>query len=815
MHYASLRARLLTTALGLALSSPAFAQTQPAAETTNSNDVVIVTGTRVANRSALDTAVPVDVVSAQALNQQGTTELSQALSQLLPSFNYPRPSLTDGTDNVRPATLRGLAPDQTLLLVNSKRRHATSLVNLNGSVGRGSAAADLNAIPTAAIGSIEVLRDGASAQYGSDAIAGVINLRLREASSGGGVSVTYGERDTSFEAQQAAVPAGATWVAPSKRNAHDGATATVSAWAGYGLGDNGFLTVSGEYKDQNPTSRGVGDPRQQYALVGGAFDPRELTINRVNSRFGDPELDQLTFFANAGIDAGDVEYYGWASYQDRDSTAASSWRLPQGANNVAAIYPNGYLPFINSQVTDYSLAGGAKFAWAGWDWDASLVYGNNAIDFRTEHSVNVSLGAASPTDFNSGGLEYGQLVANLAAVQGFEVGAASPLNVAWGIEAREETYKIKAGELASYQAGTFPGSPGASNFPGFLPSNVVDESRTAIGAYVDLEVELFDNLLVSGALRGESYSDFGETLNGKVSARYDFTDNFAIRGAISNGFRAPSLQQSYFTSTATVISGGQFLETGTFPATSSVAIAYGAVPLDAEKSVNYSVGGVATFGDFNLTIDAYRIDIDDQILLSGNLPVTALPVAQRPAGISQARFFLNGVDSEVFGIDLVASYGLKQTPVGDFDFTFGATYNNYDIKKLPANNQYTPTVQLFDRQAQLRFEEGQPDDKYTFSTNWENGPVSATFRATRYGEVLVPNNNAALDYTLTPKTVVDLEARYDVTESLKLAIGAENLFDEYADNVPFAQNTAGLGFSSFSPFGFNGRFVYGRVSYNW
>ncbi len=400
MHRASIRTYLLTTAAGLALAAPAFAQTAPS----SSQDLVIVTGTRVADRSALDTAVPVDVVSSEALTQQGTTELAQALSQLLPSFNYPRPSLTDGTDNVRPATLRGLAPDQTLLLVNSKRRHATALVNLNGSVGRGSAAADLNAIPTTAISSIEVLRDGASAQYGSDAIAGVINLRLREASSGGGVTVTYGQRDTEWEAPQAAPPAGAEWSVSPRRSARDGAATTVSAWAGYGLGQDGFLTISGEYKQQDPTSRGVADPRRQYALVSGASDPREQSINRYNTRFGDPDVTQLSLFANAGIEVGAVEWYGWASYQTRDATAASSWRLPQAANNVPAIYPNGYLPLINSQVDDYALAGGARFNWGGWDWDASLVYGNNAIDYRTERSVNVSLGANSPTDFNSGGL---------------------------------------------------------------------------------------------------------------------------------------------------------------------------------------------------------------------------------------------------------------------------------------------------------------------------------------------------------------------------------------------------------------------------
>lgn len=792
---------------------PTFAQT--ASGPAESKDVVVVTGTRVANRSVLDTAVPVDVVIGSTVTQQGTTELAQALSQILPSFNYPRPSLTDGTDNVRPATLRGLAPDQTLVLLNSKRLHTSALVNLNGSVGRGSAAADLNTIPTAAIGSIEVLRDGASAQYGSDAIAGVINLRLREASHGGGATITYGERVTTVEAQQAAVPAGATWTVRNKRDVTDGKTATVSAWQGFALGDGGFLTVTGEYKTQDPTSRGVDDPRQQYALVGGAFDPREKTINRVDSRFGDPDLDQLTFFANAGIDIKGVKWYGWSSYQDRDATAASSWRLPNGTNNVPAIYPDGYLPYINSKVTDYSVGGGAKFNFLDWDWDASLVYGDNKIKYRTEHSVNVSLGAASPTDFYSGSLDYGQLVGNLGAVKEFNVGFASPLNVAFGAEARQETYKIGRGELASYQAGTFPGSPGASNFPGFQPDNEVDVDRTAVGVYIDLETKIIQNLLASVAARAEHYSDFGDTLNGKLSLRYDFTPNFALRGAISNGFRAPSLQQSYFTSTATVINGGLFLETGTFPATSAVAKAYGARPLDAEKSTNYSFGGVAKAGAFTLTADAYQIDITNQILLSGNLPVSALPVAQRPAGISQARFFLNGVDSTVKGVDVVGTYGLNATPAGDFDFTLAATFNNYDITKLPSNNQFTPTVQIFDRQAQLRFEKGQPKDKYAFSTNWKRDAFAATFRATRYGEVLVPNNNSALDFKLNPKVVVDLEGRYAIGKHAEIAFGAENLFDEYPTNVPASQVTTGLGFSSFSPFGFNGRLIYGRVNFTW
>ena len=291
-----------------------------AAETADALNEIVVTGTRVANRSALDTAVPVDVVSAETLANVGVTEVSQALSVALPSYNFPRPGLTDGTDTVRPATLRGLAPDQTLVLVNGKRRHGAALVNINGSVGRGSSAVDLNTIPSGALRSIEVLRDGASAQYGSDAIAGVINLRLRDSRDGGEVSANYGYRDTSYTTPTPATPAGATWSAPAEqtRSRRDGQTFTLSAWKGFGFGDNGYVTLSGEVKNQEHTERGGWDPRQQYPKVGTAFDPRELTINRYNAWYGEPELKQWTLFANAGLTlTNGVELYGWGSYPFR------------------------------------------------------------------------------------------------------------------------------------------------------------------------------------------------------------------------------------------------------------------------------------------------------------------------------------------------------------------------------------------------------------------------------------------------------------------------------------------------------------------
>ncbi len=437
---------------------------------------IVVTGTRVADRSATETAVPVDVVTAETLSQIGVTELNQALSIALPSFNFPRPGLADGTDTIRPATLRGLAPDQTLVLVNSKRRHAASLVNVNGTIGRGSSAVDLNTIPTAAIRTVEVLRDGASAQYGSDAIAGVVNIQLKEAAEGGNVTVTYGARDTDYTIPVGAVPAGANYTAPSRitRDRNDGETTTVSAWKGFSLGGDGFLTLSLEYKDQDRTERSGYDVRRQYpALPGNAFDPREATFDRFNAWYGEPEVEQLTFFANAGYDLSNgVSLYGWASYQDREAVSAGFYRPANDARNVIEIYPDGFLPQIAPDVTDLSAAFGATWAWGEWQMDSSLVLGSNEMEFTIQNTLNRSLGTASPTVFDAGGFEYDQVVFNFSGVRAVEVGAlASPLNIAIGIEAREEMYEINPGEPDSYRNGGVllngaPTASGAQVFPG-------------------------------------------------------------------------------------------------------------------------------------------------------------------------------------------------------------------------------------------------------------------------------------------------------------------------------------------------------------
>ena len=822
--------RALTyTGLGLTaalLSTTALGQTPPPPGV----EEIVVTGTRVANRSALDTAVPVDVVSGATLEKIGISELNQALAATLPSYNFPRPGLADGTDSVRPATLRGLAPDQTLVLVNSKRRHAASLVNVNGTIGRGSSAVDLNTIPNAILQSVEVLRDGASAQYGSDAIAGVLNLRLREASEGGNVSVSYGQRITEVEVlvgnPETGVPASIRDLA--SRDERDGETLTLSAWKGFTLGDAGFVTAAIEFKDQARTERGGVDFRRQYALIGTAPDPREATANRLNAWYGEPELEQYTGFLNAGYTlAGGAELYGWASYQKRDTVSAGFFRRPLDERNIIQIYPDGFLPLIAPETTDYSVAGGVRWTAAGWDLDASVVYGFNEMEFTIKNTLNASIGPSSKTEFYAGGYNASQITGNLSAVRGFEVGLSSPLNVALGLEARQDMYEIFAGEPDSYRNGGFrlpngqPRASGAQVFPGFRPANEVDTDRTAVGAFIDLEANLTPELLVSGALRGEHYSDFGESLSAKLSARYDFSDAFAIRGSVQNGFRAPSLQQQFFTTTSTNFINGVPFDITTFPVSDPIAVALGAQPLDAETSVNYSLGAVLRFDAFSLTIDAYRIDIEDRIVLSENL--TAVNVrnfltARGFIGVGGGRFFVNGVDTTTEGIDIVANFDAETDAIGRFDFTLGANFNTTDVTRIPPPGplaSLTPPPILFDRVNVLTFEKGTPRNKLTGSVDWTMGMFGATVRAIRYGEVLSPGTTAANDLVLSPEVVVDVEARVSFTEDLTLAVGADNLFDAYPDPNPPALNTTGnTPFSNYAPFGRSGRFVYARLSYD-
>ncbi len=861
-------------------ASPAFAQAVATAAddpaSGDANDTIIVTGTRRADRTVADSPVPIDVITAESLSTSGFTETNRLLNQAVPSFNFPQPSITDGTDVVRPATLRGLNPDQTLVLLNGKRRHTTALLNINGSVGRGTAAVDINLIPSIALSRVEVLRDGAAAQYGSDAIAGVINFQLRDQPEGGRITVNYGLYNTDVRRIRTVTgvvqgPGGTPLLNPDgtlqvtradeDRSRSDGHTLTVAGTVGLPVGDGGHLNLSAEFQRRAPTNRTGPDVRRQYNLIAGAFDPRELTFDRYNHRYGDAKTDDLKLFMNFGAPLGDaVRLYGYLTYGYRDGESAGFFRLPNDARNVPAIYPDGFLPLINSELNDYNGVLGLKGEMGGWRYDLSGSFARNAFDFRITNSLNRSFGVASQTAFDSGGLRYTQAMGNLDISREIAVGFFKSLTLAGGLEYRRETFDIRPGEPASFGNGPAGGAPGAQVFPGFQPvigGQRVDRKRARNNksAYLELDADVNDRISIQFAGRYEDYSDFGSSINGKLAARFEVVEGVALRGAIATGFRAPSLQQQFYAAQATNNVNGVLLDTVTLPVDNPVAIALGATPLDAEESISYSAGFVFTaVPRLNLTVDLYQVDIDDRIVVTDNLTATR-DAAGNPTGtgpgraiatilnnagfntVSAARFFVNGIDSRTRGIDAVATYRFDLGEYGRISTTAGFNYNKTSIRNVlasPGPLANIPGLVLFGRQEQGRLVRGQPRTKINLGLDYDVANFGGTLRANRYGKVeatggeIGPAGSGVFnDNFLEAQWVMDAEARFTFAERFEIAVGANNLLDSYPTPVPvgvagisatngapvfFPQTNYVAPFSNFSPNGFNGRFIYARAA---
>jgi iron complex outermembrane receptor protein len=805
----SIRAFAFATASSVALlsSNPAFAQAtqvpagptgavQNAQATNPSGEEIVVTGTRAPGRSRLDTASPVDVLSVNSLQHQGTPELGTAIAAVAPSIDFPRPSATDATDAIRPATLRGLSPDETLVLINNIRGHASASLNINSSVGRGSSAVDLNTIPTDALDRVEVLRDGASALYGSDAIAGVINLRLRQARSGGSITLTHGFYDTDVKTSR------------DEHHVTGEPVTTVDGWKGLGFGSDGYLTLSGQYTVRQPTNRSDAPAPNAAAPIDGP---------PLRGRFGDPYVKQYSGFANAGTSiAPDWQLFGWLGYTHRHTSSAAFPRPTSASTaNAAAIagYPQGFIPLIDTISKDLNSAVGVKgIVGDGWNVDLSASYGRNKVIFHTKHSANYALGADTPHDFYDGALIYDQLVGNLDVTKTLDV--FQSLNLAFGLEARREGYQITPGEEASWTPS------GAQGFGGFGPQNAVKKHRENGSAYVDVEAQLTKQFRLDGALRGETYSDFGQVVTGKLSARYDFSPAFALRATASTGFRAPSLQQEYFTSVASVIVNGSPVLTGTFPSTAPVSEALGGLPLKPEKSTNFSGGAVFRLAGFDLTVDGYYIRLRDQLGLSENISATFSPAVAAllaPFNVSAARFFINGLASHTEGVDVVGHYRWRSDSAGTFDFTVAGNVNKIKVTRVPiTTSTLDPAPTLFARNRLLTLTEGTPGEKVAGTVDWSLRNFGATARVTYYGNVVQPGTTAAADLYTGKHAITDLEARYGAKHGLQLALGVQNLFDVYPDRVPGNLNgPSGLvGFPFYSPFGFNGRYIYGRVGFN-
>ena len=785
----------LAVAIAIALGAPAlpaFAQTAA-----NTLDTVIVTGTRVADRTVAESQSPIDIITPEALQSTGTGELATALSRALPSLNFPRPALTDGTSGIRPAQLRGLSPDQVLVLVNGKRRHTSAMINVNGSIGRGSSAVDINAIPIAAIERVEVLRDGASAQYGSDAIAGVVNIVLKGSGKGGSLAVDYGQY-----------------------SAGDGNKYQLSGDTGVSFADGrGSVHFAGQVSQQDESNRA--GPYQGTTPNTGNFP----SIGEKTFVVGDPRVDATAASANASFNFSDnVSAYASALLSNRDITSFAFYRSPNHSGQtalLAQIYPDGYVPQINQYSKDRSLVAGVKGnTESGWTWDVSLNHGENTLDFHTRNSINYSLGVNSPTSFYDGTLKYQQDIFNADLTKALDWGLAYPVTLSFGGEYRREKWEQNAGELNSYTGS------GAQGFGGFTPTNEVHNDRHNYAVYAGLEADLTEKFSAGLTGRYEDYSDFGDKFSGKLSARYAFTDKVALRATASSGFRAPSLaQQSYQAVTSTIINGS-FVDRGTFPTTSAAAQALGASPLKAESSTSYSLGLVLQPVDrLYLTVDAYQIDIDDRIVLSTNITTNAAANALLAGlGLPQVTafsYFTNGVDTRTRGVDAVSSYTIPFS-ASSLELTAAYSYNETEVKKFIASpavfGSLGITQSLIGRDEIGRIEDSFPRDKAIVSGTWRSDRWELGLSATRYGSFTVRNSaTAARDQTYDASWVVDASASFKPSENWKLTLGADNVLNEYPDRTADLQNSTWgmLPYSNYSPFGFNGAYVYGRVSYTW
>ena len=773
------------------------AQAQAAAAQADVPQTVLVTGTRAVNRRTLDSASPVDVIGSKELLSTGSGELATVLSRLLPSMNFARPSGADASDAVRPAQLRGLSPDQTLVLVNGKRRHASAVVNVNGTLGRGSAPVDLNAIPLAAIDHIEVLRDGAAAQYGSDAIAGVINIILKKGAEGGEAEVVYGQYDKG-----------------------DGEQKTVRGSAGFKLGEDGWVRVAIEAADTDATNRSLPDPRASAGSRQGT----------VTQRYGDPHSRPRTVFVNSQLKVSDaIDWYAFANYGERKTSSAAAFRTAYTDNTQTtlrtSLYPNGFQPLEDSKSVDTSLVTGLRGDLAGWRWDASLNYGRNRFSLDVDNTANYSLGTASPTSFYAGELTSTQELANLDVARDIPVSFMSgPLTVAVGAEARYESYEIGAGEANSYVGS------GAQGYSGFRPENAGKNSRNNQSLYLNLEGDVTRELNAALAVRHEHYSDFGNTNSAKASLRYAFTPTFALRGTASNGFRAPSLAQEFYTITTTnslLVNGTTALvETGTFPVGSAAARALGAQPLKPERARNLSIGAQwQPVRNWTTTVDLYRIDIDDRIVFSSNLqlanaPALASALAAQGINVGAARYFTNAVDTRTKGVDVVSTYRLNLPQGAHTDFTLAYNHNDNEVlhvKPTPALLAAQNLV-LTDRQTINRLTVGSPKDKLSLTGDYTQGIWNGRAVATRYGKFTVPQNDPTLDQNYDQQWVLDLAASVRVATQWRLTAGIDNVTNRYPAQVTALGNLNVNGtqpYSVWAPNGFNGRFFYLKAGYTW
>ena len=785
----------------------------------DNNEAIVVTGARGVRRSVASSATPIDVITSSDLKKTGKAGLQEALADILPSFALPSQAGGNISSIVRTATIRGLDSDQVLVLINGKRRHVSAVVNVSGTVNTGSQAVDLNLIPMAAVDHIEVLRDGAAAQYGSDAIAGVINIILKSGDHGGTSYDTggaYGEGD------------GITW--------------TTDDDIGFRLGNDGFLHLSFEGVRQDHTGRAEVSTLPYYY----AGSPENELPHRVTySGYGQPQQHTLDFAANMEkpLTPG-ITLYAFGTYAHNVGMQWENFRQPAANDAVLAIFPDGYQPreqIIQDDVAGtIGLKGDDLF---GWRWDLSTTYGRDYASIYTLNTVNSTYGAASPTKFYDGDWEAVEITNNFDLTHPFHVPyLAAPLNVAAGLEQRVDSYAIGPGEPASYlnggipiltgpNAGKFLDSPGAQSQGGFLPSETANLWRNNIGGYIDLETKILPQWQVGLAGRLEHYNDFGNDKIGKASTRYEITKWLAVRGSIGNGFRAPSLGEEGFQAQSTSFYKGIPYNSVNLPVYSVGAQALGAQPLRPETSIDYSAGLVLNpMRRMSITVDGYQIGIANRIVESGYIGLSPSGVLSPGVaellsglglqGVGAARYFLNGARTRTRGADIVADYRTDLDQYGHMLWSIGLNLNETEILGLsPLARSTEFGTQVLNAMAQHDLTETNPKNNLTLGANYTIGRFNVVLREHRWGSLVATSTVTGGDSFLSPHWTTDLDLGYMLLDRLRVSVGAQNLFNAYPDranSLNFSANTFNGAqiYNANSPYGISGGFYYVHLNYN-
>lgn len=849
------------TALFLSMFAPltiGFTSNAIAQDDGAENDVeeVVVLGSRRAARSATDSAVPVDVIGGEDFVNQGSTDLSTLLRNVVPSYNVNTQAIADAATLVRPANLRGLAPDHTLVLVNGKRRHRAAVISwLGNGVADGSQGPDISQIPAIALKQVAVLRDGAAAQYGSDAIAGVMNFVLNDSNEGASFEARYGEF---YEG--------------------DGATYSIAGNAGFAFTDDGFFNVSFEYGETDETSRSIQRNDAQELIDTGNTD-----VNEPAQVWGQPIIDndlKLVYNMAVSLDE-DREFYAFGNYGNKTVDGGFFFRnpntragvfandgirliadlTPDGTGNcptllvpitdindpnydpqaiaddaaaLAALannpncfsfnelFPGGFTPRFGGTVNDFATTVGLRGVRDdGLNYDFSASYGRSHVDFTIRNTVNASLGPQTPTTFNPGA--YEQVDKNFNADFSFPVDSDlfySDLNVAFGAEYRSETFTVTAGDQASFEIGSLAaqGFSSASNgFPGFSNLAAGAFERSNFAAYVDFEADVTESLLVGLASRFEDFADFGTTINSKLTGRYEVSDAFALRGAWSTGFRAPTPGQSNAFNVSTQFEDGMLVNNGTIPSTNPIARTRGGTDLLPEESTNYTLGAVFNVGEIDFTVDFFKIDLDDRLTLSQNNSLSQEEIdgliasgVTSAANLRNFRFFTNGYDTVTEGVDIVATYSVELGG-GNTDFVLSFNHTETEVVSVDTFINEDGVVEpLLGAERILEQERGLPETRWNFSANHTIGDWRFLSRLSHYSGIYDTGDN----FFVGDNMILDAEVAYNFSDNYSVTLGAQNITDEYPDLNPAGGDGAGNAYGQASPAGFGGGYYYLRFRYD-